>query len=66
MMGAAGSPEEAGEYRPLEGLSRASGASAVLLEGLCLCYPQKTAPVFVAPQAPGIGGLGHVLINDNS
>lgn len=36
VMGAAGSPEEAGEYRPLEGLSRASRASAVLLEGLCL------------------------------
>lgn len=40
-MGAAGGLVEAGEYLPLEGFSRASRASPVLLEGLCLCYLRK-------------------------
>lgn len=57
MMGAAGGPVEAGEYLPLESFSRASRAPGVPGRALSL-LPQKTAPVFVAPQTPGIGDLG--------
>lgn len=57
VMGAAGGPEEAGGYLPLRGFSSVQSLPGAPGRALSL-LSQKTVPVFVPPQAPGIGGLG--------